>query len=197
MTDLKDAPFTETVILLQKNLEIDPLTAMQMVDTRFENFKARNQKLLERQNDTSNNAQVQLISHFALLATLTLTVTGFLITQTGHNLTPNQQWLILFILIIEILSIVFGAIDYLQTIHFHSSWAKAYHAIDIEVNTKFEDGSLQRTAQLGEIEKKHIDLEKESTKTWISYTMIALCVLGLLSLVLLFYAYFFDAPFIK
>lgn len=183
-------------MLIVKNLEVEPVVALEMVDKTYENFKARNQKLLERQNDRSNNAQVQLISHFALLATLTLTVTGFLITQTVYKLTENQQWLILFILGAEILSIVFGAIDYLQTIHFHDKWSKVYYNIDKEVNSKFNDGSLQRTVQLGEIESKYVDAENTSTKMWVTYAMIGLCVLGLLSLLLLFYAYFFKTPFI-
>ncbi|MEO5949914.1 MAG: hypothetical protein ABIQ04_00525 [Candidatus Saccharimonadales bacterium] len=196
MTVSKDAPFTESIKLIVNNLEVEPVAAVEMVNKTYENFKDRNQKLLERQSDRSNNAQVQLISHFALLATLTLTVTGFVITQTENRLTPNQQWLILFILFIEILSIVSGAIDYLQTIHFHDKWSKVYHNVDKEVNAKFKDGTLQRTAQLGEIEAKYVDSEKASTKMWVTYTMVGSCVFGLFSLVLLFYAYFFDVPFI-
>lgn len=190
-------PLMESVKILQDNYGLDLHSAMHEVDDTLQDFKRRNQKLIERQNDASNNAQIQLISHFALLATLTLTVVGFLITQTEHLLTSNQQRLILFILLVEILSLLFGAIDYLQTINFHKKWAKMYYDVDNEISEKFNDRSLQRTSELGIIEKKHIDRMKTSTKTWVTYVMVIFCILGLFSLLLLFYAYFFDVPFIK
>lgn len=103
----KDPPFLKSVLHLQELHEIDFKTAMESVQATYSGFKNRNQKLIERQNDQSNNAQVQLISHFAILATLTLTVLGFLLTQTAQPLTNHQEKLILIILGVEIASLFF------------------------------------------------------------------------------------------
>lgn len=144
MRDPKPPAFTESVQFLQDNFGMDYYTARESVDNRLSSFKDRNQKLLEKQNDSSNSAQIQLISHFALLATLTLTVTGFIITQTEQTVTNSQHWLIIIILCFEIASIGFGAYDYIQTITFHDKWAKKYYNVDVEINRKIKNGTLQR-----------------------------------------------------
>jgi hypothetical protein len=112
MASKKDKePFLKSIAHLQELFSMDFRTALDSVQDTYSRFKNRNQKLIERQNDLSNSAQVQLISHFALLATLTLTVVGFLLTQTSQTLTDKQEVLVLIILGLEIGSLTFGAID--------------------------------------------------------------------------------------
>lgn len=196
MVSKKDPPFLGSIRHLMSVLSIDYSTAMDKVDGVYKNFKGRNQKLLERQNDQSNAAQIQLISHFALLATLTLTVTGFLLTQTTQQLTDGHKILILCILVAQTVSLFFGACDYLQTIRFHMSWAKLYQSIDEEVNEKFNSGELQQTSQLNKIESKHLKDQPDTTKMWVTIVMVGSCLFGLLLLLVLFYSYFFDVPII-
>lgn len=190
-------PLLKSVAHIQELFDIDFKSALDIVQDTFARFKSRNQKLIERQNDLSNTAQVQLISHFALLATLTLTVVGFLLTQTTQTLTNKQEILILIILGLEVASLAFGAADYLQTILFHQRWARLYQDIDKEIDSKFEDGTLQWTKDINKIEAKHLKKSPETTKMWITYTMVALCMLGLLMLILLFCAYFYNLPLVN
>jgi hypothetical protein len=190
-------PFLKSVRHLQELYDIDFKSAVENVQNTYARFKERNQKLIERQNDQSNTAQVQLISHFALLATLTLTVVGFLITQTTQELTANQKLLIIAILVSEVASLAFGAWDYLQTILFHQRWAKLYQDIDKETDSKFESGVLQWTYDLNEIESKHLEKTPELTRMWITFVMVGLCLAGLLLLVVLFCAYFYNVPLVK
>lgn len=198
MASKKDKePFLKSIAHLQELFDMDFRAALDNVQDTYSRFKNRNQKLIERQNDLSNNAQVQLISHFALLATLTLTVVGFLLTQTSQTLTDKQEILILIILCFEIGSLTFGAIDYLQTIHFHRGWAMLYQDIDKEVDSKLDSGELQWTNDLNKIEAKYLKKAPESTKMWITYLMIGLCLSGLMLLLVLFCAYFYDLPLIK
>jgi hypothetical protein len=198
MADKKGTPpFLKSVAHLQELFDIDFKSALESVQDTYARFKNRNQKLIERQNDLSNNAQVQLISHFALLATLTLTVVGFLLTQTTQSLTDNQQVLILVILGLEIASLTFGAADYLQTILFHQRWARLYQDMDKEIDKKFETGELEWTNDINKIEAKHLKKAPETTKMWVTYIMVALCIIGLALLLLLFCAYFYDIPFVR
>jgi hypothetical protein len=190
-------PFLKSVEHLQALHDIDFTSALESVQNTYSRFKERNQKLIERQNDQSNSAQVQLISHFALLATLTLTVVGFLLTQTSHELTDNQKLLIVAILVAEVISLGFGAWDYLQTILFHQRWAKLYQDIDKETDSKLESGGLQWTYELNDIEAKHLKRTPESTRMWVTFVMVGFCLAGLLLLVLVFCAYFYDIPLVK
>lgn len=191
MTDKDRPPFFKSIGHLQNVLDVDLKTAMEKVQAVYSDFKGRNQRLIERQNDQSNAAQVQLISHFALLATLTLTVIGFLVTQNTQSLTSFQKIIILNILFLEIVSIFFGAMDYVQTIRFHMRWAKLHQNIDREVDDRLNSGTLQWTRQLNEIEARHLESLPESTKLWVTVMMIATCLLGLVLLLVLFYAFFF------
>lgn len=168
-----------------------------MVQSTYSHFKSRNQGLIERQNDQSNNGQIQLISHFATLATLTLTVMSFLLTQDAQELTDRQEFLVLIILALEVGSLFFGAADYMQTIFFHRRWASLYQEIDKEVDAKFESGELQWTNDMNKIEARHLKSAPESTKMSITYAMVGLCLGGLVLVLLLFIAYFYDLPFIK
>lgn len=195
MAVTKKAPFQESVEHSMKLRDIDVGTALTEVQLRYDSFIERNEKLVQRQNDQSNNGQIQLISHFALLATLSLTVTGFLITQTAQTLTDPQKNLILIILSTQTLSLFFGAADYLQTIGFHKKWAKLYQSVGKEVENKVNLGTIQLVNEMGEIEQRAIDSAPESTKEWITFTMITSCLLGLILLIFLFYVYFFDMPF--
>jgi len=174
---------------------VDINTALADVQRKYDAFKDRNQAMLERQDDQANKAQVQLISHFALLATLSLTVTGLLITQTAQNLTDPHKIIILVILSSEVLSLYFGSKDYRQTIKFHNRWAKTYHEIDKEVNAKYESGELQMISDLGKIEHRHTSEMDRETSKFITSLMIYLCFLGLILLVILFFVYFFDIPY--
>lgn len=197
MSDKDKWPFQKRVAHLQQLFGMDFKSAMDSVQDDYSRFKDRNQTLTERQNDQSNAAAVQLISHFALLATLSLTVVGFLLTQSAQTLTDLQKITILFILIFEVSSLFFGAWDYLQTMYFHRSWAALYQRIGKEVDAIFDSGELQWSTDMSEIEAKHLKDQPESTKLWVTYAMVGLCLAGLLLLIVLFYAYFFDAPMIK
>ncbi|HBO65038.1 TPA: hypothetical protein DD425_03705 [Candidatus Saccharibacteria bacterium] len=191
----RDRAFASAIEYLTIAHDIDTRTAIAQVQEGYSDFKNRNQKLTERQLDQSNRAQIQLISHFALLATLTLTVTGFLITQSSDSLTDAHKWLILIILVSEIASIFFGYLDYKQTIDFHDKWARMYRDIDTEVEAKFKTGELQMLSDLGEIEQQHLNKMDETTNEKISKAMVILCLFGLIVLVALFGVYFFDVPF--
>jgi len=195
MTKVKQAPFAKTVEHSMELRGMDLSTALTEVQARYDSFTKRNERLTERQNDEGNKAQIQLISHFALLATLALTVTGLLITQTAQSLTDAQKILILVVLSIEATSLLFGALDYLQTIRFHTKWAKIYQNIGNEVGEKVSAGEVQEMSDLVDIERKYLKKVPESTKKWITILMVSLCFLGLGLLILLFYVYFFDVPF--
>lgn len=91
----------------------------------------------------------------------------------------------------------FGAADYIQTIVFHRRWAKLYQDIDKEIDEKFETGELQWTNDINKIEAKHLKLTPESTKMWVTYWMVGLCLSGLVLLLILFIAYFYDVPLIR
>lgn len=190
-------PFIKYIQHVQKLYDISFESAVDKAQTTYEKFLGRNLKFLEKQNEQANATQVQLISHFALLATLTLTVLGFLITQTAQRLTNGQQKVVLLTICIEIASLFFGAIDYVQTIRFHQRWARLYLTIDKEAQAKFGNGELQWASDLAAIESKHVKKLKDSTDMRITYAMVFLCLLGLLTLALLFYAYFFNVPLIK
>lgn len=192
----EDPPFGKSVEHLQNLHGIDFTTALESVQDTYSRFKNRNQKLTERQNDASNAIQVQIVSHFALLATLTLTVVGFLMTQTSRELTTNQEILVILILGLEVISLILGVIDYLVTMRFHLSWAKLYQNIDREVDSKLNNRKLQWTYELNEIEAKHLKKQPESTNMYLTYSMVAFCIAGLLLLILLFAAYFFNLPLI-
>ncbi len=189
-------PFNKSIEHLQELFGIGQRDAIDRVQGTYSNFKNRNQKLTERQNNQSNSAQVQLISHFALLASLTLTVLGFTLTQNALKLTDSQQLIILIILGLQIGSLCFGAADYLQTIKFHNSWAKLYNNIEKEVDSKFENGELQWTNDLNEIEAKYLKKSVESTRLWITNMMVIFCLLGLVLLLVLYWAVFYDLPLI-
>lgn len=195
--EIKRIPFLKSIQHLIDEFGLGYKEAVDEVQSRYAQFKERNQRLIERQNDQSNSVQVQLISHFALLATLTLTVSGFLLTQNSKPLTDIQQFLIILILGLQIASLVLGAIDYLLTIHFHNYWAKLYHAIDEEVDNKVESGKIKSVSEMGFIENSYINTARKTTPVWISYLMVGSCLFGLLLLLLLFIAYFYDMPFVK
>lgn len=168
--------------------------SMEIVQKKYDGFVDRNQRLVERQDDSANKLQIQLNSHFAVLATLTLTVTGFLVSQTSDSLTDPHRWLILIILACEAMSLLFCAVDYRHSIKFHNKWAKAYHEIDNEANKKLETGELQTFEDVRAIEQKHTSpLPRETIKVF-SILMITLCLVGLATLILLFYTYFFNVP---
>jgi hypothetical protein len=189
------APFQKSVEHAMELRGIDVGTAVTEVQARYDSFIERNEKLVQRQNDQGNRAQIQLISHFALLATLALTVTGFLITQTEQPLTDPQKNLILVILLAQAVSLFFGALDYLQTIKFHMVWAKVYQLVGREVEKRVGSGDIQTVNEMGEIEQDLVNKTSESTKVWITYLMVIFCLVGLGLLIFLFYAYFFDVPF--
>jgi len=187
-------PFEETI---QHSMELRGISfseAMAETQQRYEGFVERNNQLTERQDDRANTALIQLISHFALLATLTLTVTGFLITQTEHDLTSAQQWTIVSILILQVASLFFGALDYWQTIKFHTNWAKLYQSIGNKVSQKVENGEIQFFSDLTKIESTMTKAHKSETNKALTILMVSFCLIGLAALILLFAAYFFDIP---
>lgn len=188
-------PFEETI---KHSMELRGITfseAMNETQQRYESFVEKNNRLTERQDDRVNTAQIQLISHFALLATLTLTVIGFLITQNDHILTDSQHWTILFIILMQILSLFFGSLDYWQTIKFHSEWARVYQKVGNEVSEKVDNGEVQKFSDLTDIKNSLVDSHRiETNKLW-TILMVTLCLVGLGALLILFYAYFFDVPF--
>lgn len=190
-------PFEKAVGYLKSAYDIDDRAALSDVQERFDNWKERNQRLIERQDDQANAAQVQLISHFALLATLTLTVTGFLITQNLQVLTTPQQVLVVLIIALEITSLYFGAKDFRQTIKFHNLWAKAYFNANKEVDKLYDSGELQLVNQMSDIEQKHIKKMSNETNDLITKLMIYFCFAGLILLLVLFIVYFFDVPIWK
>ena len=173
---------------------IDFNTAISEVQARYDKYMDRNQALVERQDDQANHMSAQLNSHFALLATLSLTVTGFLITQTTQNLTNPQRLLILIILSSETLSLFFGALDYRHTIKFHNKWAKTYYKMGKEIDEKLDSGELQFISDLRKIDTSYTSKIPRETRKVFSTLMITFCILGLVVLIGLFYAYFFDVP---
>jgi len=190
-------PFKKNIEHLKTLFGLDNKEAIDRVQDSYAKFKDRNQKLTERQTDQSNIAQVQLISHFAILATLSLTVIGFFITQTAQVLTGNQEITILLIVICNIISLCFGAYDYIQTINFHRNWAELYQSIDLEVDKRFAASELQWTNELNEIENEKLAFAPKSTLMWITYAMVVSCLAGLLLSALLVFAFFNDIPGVR
>ena len=194
-------PFFENIKYRQDHFGMDFKTACDSVQSDYEQFVAHIQKLVERQDSWTNRAYIQIISHFALLATLVMTISGIFISQTTQKLSLGQSWLILIVICFEIISLSFGAWDYIQTILFHKKWAKTYQSIAREADRKVESGTIQFVSELRKIEEKYIekskDKPKETTDIKITYAMVAFCLFGSLLLVFLFYTYFFDVPFIK
>lgn len=188
-------PFGKTINHSISIRGIDFDTALREVKSKYGSFIIRNQQLTERHIDLANATSIQIISHFSLLATLSLTVAGFLVSQTGQDFTNPQRILIIFILGSQTSSLFFGALDYWNTIKFHESWAKRYQAVGIEVDKKVNNGKLQKINDMVKIEYKHIKNHKERTSPIITFLMVAFCIAGLCMLIVLFCAFFFDIPF--
>lgn len=152
--------------------------------------------MLERQVDIANRHQIGLLQHVATIATLTLTVSGFLASQFVGNIdfTKSHRVLYILVLLFESLALLLSMFDYWQTIRFHQLWSNAYKDIDIEADEKFENRELQLLSQLGEIELKIIGKQPKSTNILITKLMVSFCLVGILLLITLFAAYFFDVP---
>ncbi|MES2631199.1 MAG: hypothetical protein V4611_04540 [Patescibacteria group bacterium] len=190
----KKQPFEETISHSMELRGISFSEAMIETQQRYERFVDSNNKSIERQDDRANTALIQLISHFALLATLTLTVTGFLITQADQELTGAQQWLIISIMIMQVVSLFFGALDYWQTIKFHTNWAKLYQSVGDKVSEKINSGDVQYFSDLTAIEDKMFKAHESETNKVLTVLMVVFCLSGLSLLLILFTAYFFDIP---
>lgn len=188
-------PFEKTIEHSMNLRDISFSEALKEVQDQYGKFTDRNQLLLERQNDQANHAQIQFISHFALLATLTLTVAGFLITQTTQSLTDVHKIMILVVIASETLSLFFGALDYWQTIQFHMKWSKAYQEIDSDVNIKITTGEIQYIDDLRKIEDEKTSAIDKSTNMSVTFRMVFFSLLGLMILITVYYAYFFDVPY--
>ena len=98
------------------------------------------------------------------------------------------------ILVSQTISLSFGAYDYIRTIFFHRGWSKAYQEVGSEINKQIDSGKIQYISDLGKIETSIISKQQATTPIWISYIMVAACLIGLVSMILLFIAYLFDVP---
>lgn len=188
------AVFSKAISHLQELHGIDRRAAMKEVQADYDKYMEANQQLTLEQDRQGNAANIQLVSHFALLATLSLTVVGFLF-QSAPNLTDPQKALVLTVLIAQTLSLSLGAADYVVTIMFHRKWAQAYFLVGKEINRKFELDELQLISDLYKVEEDIIKDKPRTTPIWITVVMVTSCLIGLLALILLFYIYLFDVPF--
>ena len=185
-------PFQDSIEHYMNELDMSPKEAVAHADEYYQLFRSRNEDSMRSQQDQSNKVQMQIVSHFALLSTLTITVLGFLITQTNQQITDLQKILILLIMTFEIISISFGAIDFIQTIQFHNKWARVYKRINDTAGERVVSFEINSTTQLLEIEDVELKSEKSTTKTWVTWVMVCSGLIGMTLLIILFTAYFFD-----
>lgn len=171
--------------------------ALDRIQAQYADFKKRNEQLLEKHNDSVNLNSSSLVAHTTLLATLTLTVAGFLVNNFDAQLAVRLKVLIIVTVIAEIISALMGLLIYLDSIEFFKKWSRAYANIDAEVDKKINDGSVQFISDLRKIEAKHIRNVPRESSALLHRIMVVTCVLGLMMLVTLYIGYFFDVPLIK
>lgn len=192
-------PFEQAVRHLQETFGISADEALQRVQDRYDTFKTRNERLLERQNDEANKAQINLTNHCTLLAIGVLTIGSAFVGSVYEKPDFTDNHISLFILLVlgELVGLTLCLIDYVFTNRFHKAWAKTYQEIDKETEKMLNDGTLQLTSQLGAIESKHIDAQTEETTLMIEKSIIGAVMGGVIIFFILLLAFFFDVPFYK
>ena len=157
------------------------------------NFPDYMLELSQRESGLSNSAQLKIISHITTLATLTITVTGVLASNLNEQFSNDLKFMFIIIMVLEFLAIFFGVIDYWQTIKFHENAAKEY----IKVVEEIISQKAITIKQQHKIHDNHLDELNEGTNRCITKAMVFFSLTGLFVMILVFYGYFFDVPFIK
>lgn len=188
-------PFQESVKGLKKTFGLSTDDALQRVQGRYESFKARNDRLIERQDDSANTASIHLMNQITLVATATLTFSGAFAGVVYKTLTVEHTILFMLIAASEILALTFAMYDYHRAVRFHNGWAKAYHEIDQTVEAEVKSGVIQSTSRLGEIESSYIDKMPRETGAKIRIWIIWSTATGAWLFLVLLVVYFFDIPF--
>ena len=173
------------------------IEAGEAIQKNYTNFVSRIERLKDNQQNQGNSAQVQLISHVALLATLTITVLGFLLSQAPESLNERHKALIIVVIGLEVISLFYSIKDYWQTINFHIDWAKKYANILDDTGTKIDEGKIQWNKDLIELEKRHYKNVPDSTDRTVTKLMIKYCLAGLVVALVLFIAFLFDIPYVE
>jgi endoglucanase Acf2 len=193
----RQVPFGKSIQHHIDEFDMSPHEAIKDVQGYYSDFKKRNERLLERQSDQSNSAQISLLNQSTLAITATLTIGSAFVGSVYQNPGFSEMHKLLFAVIVvsALLSLTLALKDYRKTISFHDRWAKAYYEIDTEVDKKFDSAELQLTSDLGRIEALKIeDLPQRSTSPHI----IKLIDYSLLTSVWLFFVlvitYFYDVP---
>jgi hypothetical protein len=188
-------PFEKTVLHYMTELELQPKEAIDRVQRYYQGFKDRNERLMERQDDRGNSAQISLITQCTLLATAVLTVAGAFFGSLHEGFTESQIWILILVILCELISLTLGMIDYLQTIKFHNGWAHCYYNIEQEVEKKFENGELKSIGKLRIIESEKISKMPQETNPIITQSMVWTGIIGIWLFFVLILAYFLDVPF--
>lgn len=199
MSRMPKRPFEQAVNDMVKTFDISTDEALRRVQERYDSFKARNERLLERQNDQANKAQINLTTHCTLLATGVLAVGGAFIGTVYEKTDFTHIHVAIFVVVVlsELVSLTLSLVDYVLTGRFHAGWAKAYQDIDKDTEASLNNGNLQLTSQLGEIEAKHIEKQTIKTSPYLQIAIIATVLLGVWAFFLLILTYFIDVPYYK
>lgn len=192
-------PFEETVKHYVNELGLTPDEALKRVQKSYSDFKNRNERLLERQNNQSNTVQITLSTQSLLLATAVLTFSGAFVASVYQDdrFSAFHSGIFVLIAVFELTSLTLGVWDYIKTIDFHTKWTIAYHEIDKEVDTGISTEDIQSTEDLRSIEAKYIDKQPSATSTLIPKLMAFLAVLGAWTFLFLILSYFYELNFIS
>lgn len=191
----KKNPFQTRYDHLVEDWGLKPYEAIKEIEKDRREFKETHDRQMRVHLDASNNAQISRIGHVTTLATLTVTIAGFLSTQFSESVFNEKHKIILILIIIsEFLSLVFSVRDYKNTIIFHATWAKTHMKINDQVSTLFDSGELQTMNDMIAVQDDCLANQIEKTSELPQKLMVNFALFGLGLVVLLFYAYFFDVP---
>lgn len=190
-------PFRRSVKDFEKAFGLSTDEALQRVQAHYASFKARNDRLIERQDDSANAASIHLINQVTLVATATVTFSGAFAGVVYKTLTIEHSVLFLLIAASEILALTLAMYDYHRTVRFHNAWAKVYHDIDQEVESEIKSGAIQYTERLREIESSYIGSMPREAGSRIRVWIIFSTASGAWLFLVLLAAYFFDIPFMS
>ena len=179
--------FEEDISADMSHLGISYDSAIQRVQGVYNDFNARNDRLIERQNDATNLASGNYNNQITLTATAILTFSGAYVGVIYNNLTNCQYLIFIIVALSELAAIACVLLDYRITVNFHENWATTYQNIYKEVREKVDNRDIQSVSELGKVEQQHVNkMEERTTKKFMNLSLVFLGVGAVLFMILLF-----------
>lgn len=189
-------PFEDLFLILKERWKLTDYEAVQEIQSRLEKFNDNQEHQKQRNSSAANSLELSRIAHTTTLSTLTLSVIGFLSAQLS-NFNSNHKVLILLIMIFEVISLFFSMIAYYQAINFHKKWAATHQDIQDELGVAVDTALIQVTEDMKKIEARHYKQMSRETNVIVTHCMVGFALSGLVLVLVLFYSYLFDVPFIS